>query len=132
MIGRHIIMAITDKAENMNPPTEGRSLLQIFYHLSYIPVNADGPVSDLVRTCCLTIVHAGVDSIRIAQGHLPERILDDHRRIVSNAQFEIQDLALSCMKEIIISFRNCLLSLWFIKDLLLFISGVMFAGVILF
>ena len=51
---------------------------------------ADAFILNLAGTECLSIIDAGINSLFIRQGHLPERVLHYDRCVGSHAKFQIQ------------------------------------------
>ena len=47
---------------------------------------------NLLRTNRLTLIDAGVGSVRVLRGHLPEGVLDDNGGVVAHAKFQKENL----------------------------------------
>ena len=54
-------------------------------HLPNIRIDADRLAADLVWAFGLAVVQAGVSVLMVLKRHLPERVLDDPWRVISNA-----------------------------------------------
>ena len=65
---------------------------QLRYNCSDICMDADGLPLDLRRANGLTFVDTGVECVWIFSGHPPERILDDDRGVVANANFQKENI----------------------------------------
>ena len=62
-----------------------------------VRIQADGTHCDFPWRICLPIIYTNISCIRVFQGVSPKRILDDTRRVVSNTQFQKQNIALFVM-----------------------------------
>ena len=80
-------MAKRERAERHQPPCGS----QLRYNSANIRMDADRLPLDLRRANCLSLIDAGIECVRILCSHLPERILDDDRGIIANAQFQKED-----------------------------------------
>ena len=65
--------------------------LKLFQNVSNIFADTNGLPLDFPGTNCLPSVNTGVGSVRVLGCHLPERIFDDDRGIIANAQFQKED-----------------------------------------
>ena len=54
-------------------------------HLADVGIDADRLPLDFLRTNRLPVVDAGIGSVRVLGGHLPEGILDNDRRVIADA-----------------------------------------------
>ena len=61
-------------------------LSQFPHHRGDIPVDQNRPFFDLTQCACLPHVDAGVGGLRVARRHAEERIFDDDRRVVADAE----------------------------------------------
>ena len=68
------------------------SLHKLFYHFATVTVDHDGTVLNLARTAGFAVVQAGVNGVFVVIGHLPERVLDDHRCVGSDADLQEQHM----------------------------------------
>ena len=80
-------LAKRERAERHQPPCGS----QLRYNSANIRMDADRLPLDLRRANGLSLIDAGIECVWILCSHLPERILDDDRGIIANAQFQKED-----------------------------------------
>ena len=54
-----------------------------------LPVDADGPLLQLLGAECIRQIDADITGRGVLRGQFPERVLDDGRRIAAHAQLQI-------------------------------------------
>ncbi len=74
------------------PRSKYSVMLTLYLHqdIFTISVDADSPLLNFLRTVSLAVIETGIYGIGVGSCHLPEWILDDHRGIGSDADFQIQ------------------------------------------
>ena len=71
-----------------------------------IPIDTNALTSDLIGRIRFPEIQAGIYRFRVRAGHLPERILDDDRRIHTHTQFNEQDMqSLMAAEKFVITLR---------------------------
>lgn len=69
-----------------------------------IPVDADRPRLNFLGAAGFRQIDADIECFGVLSGHLPERVLDDDRRVAAHTQFQVDHLCVSVPpKEILVS-----------------------------
>ena len=69
-----------------------------------IPVDADRPRLNFLGAAGFRQIDADIECFGVLSGHLPERVLDDDRRVAAHTQFQVDHLCVSVPpKEILVA-----------------------------